>query len=341
MASNQVTNDCICFRDWNNPDDYEFGLEGGKQYLKKVLKVMPTQKEDLKAVRESIDSSFEQVSCCLMPHPGNDVATKKNYDGRWSKMDDDFRTELEIIIPKLLHSDGLITKKVNNEDVKCFELKSFIEAYFLAFETNQVPETKSIYELTVEKHMNILVEEGMEKYKELIFKMQDIVTEQTIATVHADVKKTVIELFDNAKKMARPQDVGKYRSKLVQQIEAKYKEWSVITAENLKELARVKAIADAAIAEQLRIEELARQAQANAERSLRELEESVRQGQIQQAKYLQDKAIYEQRLRNEIERNNQIEEQRRREQEQQRRIQERLRQQQIEINRNRSLRRAK
>ncbi|CAO1390923.1 unnamed protein product [Diamesa tonsa] len=70
-------------RDFNNPDDFPFGIGGGKNYLKTVLKIEDKQKPELKSVREFINASYETIDCCLMPHPGKTVATSKNNNGCW------------------------------------------------------------------------------------------------------------------------------------------------------------------------------------------------------------------------------------------------------------------
>lgn len=51
-------------------DEYEFGSDGGENYLKEVLKIKSDQKPELKSVRQFIASSFEQINCCLLPYPG-------------------------------------------------------------------------------------------------------------------------------------------------------------------------------------------------------------------------------------------------------------------------------
>jgi hypothetical protein len=53
-----------------NPDEYPFGTEGGENYLKYFLKIKPNQKEELRSVRQFIQSSFEELGCSLLPHPG-------------------------------------------------------------------------------------------------------------------------------------------------------------------------------------------------------------------------------------------------------------------------------
>lgn len=60
----------ILLRDWSNCDQFDFGIEGGKQYLRHILTIKPNQKPELASVRQFIHDSFDNVSCALLPHPG-------------------------------------------------------------------------------------------------------------------------------------------------------------------------------------------------------------------------------------------------------------------------------
>lgn len=40
-------------------------------YLDAFLEIKPHQREELKSVRQFIKASFEELTCFLLPHPGN------------------------------------------------------------------------------------------------------------------------------------------------------------------------------------------------------------------------------------------------------------------------------
>lgn len=60
------------------------------------------QMSEPKSVRKLISSSFVQLQCCLMPYPGKDVASARNYDGQWKLMEEEFKKELVNTIEKNL-----------------------------------------------------------------------------------------------------------------------------------------------------------------------------------------------------------------------------------------------
>lgn len=64
-------------RDWQNPDEHNFGLDNG--YLEKVMR-MKGREGALAEVRVDLRKSFDELQCFLMPHPGEKVAiVRKNY----------------------------------------------------------------------------------------------------------------------------------------------------------------------------------------------------------------------------------------------------------------------
>lgn len=165
MAGKPFQNLLFFIRDWNNPDEFDFGTEGGERYLEKVLKIKSDQKAELMSVRQYIAMSFEKLHCCLMPHPGKHVARVKEYDGKWSLMEEDFKDELVKIIEKLLAPKNLVLKKINGKDLNGSELKEYMKSYFKLFQSDTLPEAKPIYESTIERQMTILVEKCLDAYK--------------------------------------------------------------------------------------------------------------------------------------------------------------------------------
>lgn len=97
-------------RDWSYSDDYDYGYDGGREYIKKYLEINDDQTDELKSVREFLPSSFEEISCFLMPEPERFIR-KRGYDGRWSEMDETFKSELFKFVKSLLSPSNLVIKK--------------------------------------------------------------------------------------------------------------------------------------------------------------------------------------------------------------------------------------
>ncbi|XP_078494764.1 atlastin-1-like [Ciona intestinalis] len=63
------------FRNWQNKADYEVGSKGGAKYLQKFLE---TNEKENKDVREKIIQGFTDVTCHLLPYPGEKLTEQRD-----------------------------------------------------------------------------------------------------------------------------------------------------------------------------------------------------------------------------------------------------------------------
>ena len=115
-------------RDWNSTDLFDFGAVGGENYTNQFLTVLPSHKPEMKSIRRFIRSSFSKVECYLMPYPGKVVARSRRYDGEWSKMDEDFLTEFNKVIPSLLDPANLVVKKINGIEMTSSSFNQLLQS---------------------------------------------------------------------------------------------------------------------------------------------------------------------------------------------------------------------
>ena len=294
-------------RDWQNPYDFMFGTEGGDEYLTEVLEIKPEQKPELKSVRELILSSFEQVQCCLLPHPGNSVVTNKDYDGQWKCLDKDFKDELAIIIEKLLGPDKLVLKKINDKDLKSFEFNEYIQTFFILFQSDTLPEVQSIYESTIDKQMSILITKCVDSYKENIVKNQDLVEEETLHIFHEMSKSKTLIMFNGEKKMGNNEHERKYKAQLEAQMDKIYVEWRHRTLLSMQKLSEEKQKTEEAVKEKFRLEQELLDAVRTTRESLKLLENQNKMKLIEDEKYEAQQKEMESRLEAEQERAKRVE----------------------------------
>ena len=64
-------------RDWDE-DEFELGIEGGKQYITTLLKPSETKDDngEHNLIKIFLEKSFSNIDCALLPHPG--LKSKKN-----------------------------------------------------------------------------------------------------------------------------------------------------------------------------------------------------------------------------------------------------------------------
>ncbi|XP_070501436.1 atlastin-like [Chironomus tepperi] len=222
MEGKPFQNMTFLIRDWENNEEFHYGFTGGHEYIKDVLIIKPDQSQELKAVRSSILDSFEQVNCCLLPHPGDVVAGQRNYDGRWSQMDRIFKAELKSSIEHLLYPDNLTVKKINSKDIIVHEMKQYIQVYMTLFQSNEIPKALSIYEYTVMSHMNNLIEKSVDDYKLTIYRNADLINDQNSQKIHDKCKERALQLYDTEDKMGTADHDEIFKVKLSEEIDKIY-----------------------------------------------------------------------------------------------------------------------
>lgn len=315
-------------RDWQNVDDFEFGMTGGTAYLDQILKSKAGQSEELKSVRDHIRQSFDELLCCLMPYPGKKVATSSDYDGRWSAMDEDFLTELRSLIENFLAVDKIVPKQVNGVRVTGSSLFEIIKDYIVTFSTPRlIPKAQTLYELTINKFLSKLVEKSLEIYEEKLKGKQE--TKQQVDETYEKAVEAALAAFDDAKKMGNEQDAEKFKNQLKQKVSEKEFEWKAIWLKQIKKIEeekerKRKAEEEAEQMRQMEIErkrkqeEIQRQIEQR-EREIREQQEELRKQQERIEEERRKQREFEEAIERERQRQRELEEERRRLEEEARR----------------------
>ena len=224
-------------RDWSFPDDQAYGLQGGQQLLNTVMKVEDDQRPELKSLRQYIFGSFEKISCFLMPHPGRTVASKKDFDGRWSEIDKEFVDNLKDLTVSILSPENLSIKKINGQDLLVNEFYMHIDQYIQMFMSKELPEPQSIYEATVTNHMNILLAKSFMIYSEFFQNGFNNLTEiHEIDFLHKQAEQLSIQKYLKDKKMGTVDHEVAYKQKLENQINESFKQRKPLAIDYIKKI---------------------------------------------------------------------------------------------------------
>lgn len=134
-------------RDWGAPYEAAFGFEGGAIVLKKKLEVKPEQPQELQSIRKDLKTSFKDVDCFLMTHPGFEASEKQTFEGRLSELRPEFKNCLKELIPGLLSAEKLECKKTNGLDLKVSNLPQFLKNYVELLNSSSISEATTIFEV--------------------------------------------------------------------------------------------------------------------------------------------------------------------------------------------------
>lgn len=233
-------------RDWSSPEEYDFGLDGGKKFIQNYLKIKNFHTPELQAVRTHLQTTFEGISAFLMPYPGKTAARNSTFDGRWSGIDEEFVQTMKELFPTILAPVNLTLKSVNGNPIRAFELAVYIKQYVDLFKSEKLPEAKSIYESTLDNQFQILMSSSVELYLQSISSYQDrIKNKSEILTLHTLAKRLALKYFMDEKKFGKEEEAVVYRQELDAKLEKAYGEWSTTLKDEMEKLSKEQAKTDA------------------------------------------------------------------------------------------------
>lgn len=319
MSSKPFQKFMFLIRDWSNPDEFEFGSVGGLNYLNETLKIKPTQSKQLKSVREHIEQSFDILSCCLLPYPGKFVARDATYDGRWSKMDEEFASELKALISDMMSPENLIEKKISDVPLTSAQFNEAFKQFVKLFQASTNPPVASIYDATVDNFMLKLVEKSFELFKS---KLGAPKSESEIDAFFNASRDEAVGEFRRAKKMGNAEQSEKYLEILQKKIsnqEVEFRNLAMLNIAKIRSEIRRRTEANQE-AERLKI--IREEEDKKAKARIAQLEKEAKEREAAAEKLRQEIYLKELEVKQELERQRVAEEQRLRALAEQRRLEE-------------------
>lgn len=214
-------------RDWNSPKSAAYGYEGGRTFLNSRLKTLGKQRQQLRAIKERIWSSFEEVDCFLMPHPGLTVDSE-DFDGRLSEIKGDFLQNMNALVTSILDPANLLVKRIAGREMTCQDLYTCIKAFSDVFKGGKLPPTTTWREATAKDQNKEAAKEAVEVYKkgiQAMFAKVDVKRSlEKLAKEHERLKKEAMNLFVNTPKMGGEKMSKDYKTNVEQDIEELYEE---------------------------------------------------------------------------------------------------------------------
>lgn len=210
-------------RDWSFPYEAEYGADGGEFILNKRLEVHEKQHPDHQSLRQHIRSCFNKIECFLMPHPGLNVATNPKFTGKLSDISEEFKDNLETLIPLLLAPENLIVKKINGQVVKARDLVQYFISYLNIFKSDDMPEPKTMLRATAEANNLNAVATSKDIYNQ---HMEDFCggknpyqKPQQLEVEHSRAREKSLYHFVTKRKMGGEAISDEYKQQLIEYIE--------------------------------------------------------------------------------------------------------------------------
>ncbi|XP_015926746.1 atlastin-2 [Parasteatoda tepidariorum] len=213
-------------RDWSFPYEAEYGAVGGQMLLDRRLEISEKQHPQLQQLRKHIRSCFSDVGCFLMPHPGLEVASSPNFDGRLSVIRSEFKESLQDLVSLLLSPSNLLPKQIAGRDVTCKDLINYFKAYVEIFKGGELPEPKSMLNATAEANNLSAAANSKEYYSAEMEKIcggdRPFVSHQILERKHFEIRQIALQKFSETKKMGNEELEHSFKEKLVKEIDEMY-----------------------------------------------------------------------------------------------------------------------
>ncbi len=231
-------------RDWQNKAERVFGWIGGQEYLSKnVLEIRPNHDKASQELREYLcGKSFHKINCFLMPHPGLNVS-ECDFDGKLASIREDFKEQLKLLVPEILHPEKLTLKGLYLKPMKSSDLYASIHSFINLFKSDKLPEPKSLYETIMIDQLKSLLEKCLRLYLDEINKTQSEIQNQAgIELLDQTAKSKAIQYYSDEPKMGSEEIQNEYKNLLIAKINLEYEKWKIGIMERLeKEEAQRKA----------------------------------------------------------------------------------------------------
>ncbi|CAD5123328.1 DgyrCDS11685 [Dimorphilus gyrociliatus] len=213
-------------RDWPYAYEYDYGDEGGNKFLTKKLAIEDNQHPELQCIREHIKSCFSSIGCFLMPHPGLKVANSPHFDGRLQDIEKEFKDALKKFIPMVLSAENLVVKKIQGEAITAKQLLEYFKSYIKMYDSDELPEPKSMLQATAEANNLSAVATAKEQYirdmEEFCGGDKPYVGPDILKEKHDHYLNSTLEFFDSKRKMGGPEFSLPYRTRLEEELIQEY-----------------------------------------------------------------------------------------------------------------------
>uniref|UniRef100_A0A673IJX2 Atlastin-2-like n=1 Tax=Sinocyclocheilus rhinocerous TaxID=307959 RepID=A0A673IJX2_9TELE len=200
-------------RDWCYPYEHDYGLKGGNRFLERRLQVKQNQHEELQNVRKHIHSCFSSLGCFLLPHPGLKVATNPHFDGRLRDINDEFKKQLQNLVPLLLAPENLVEKEIGGAKVTCRDLLEYFKAYIKIYQGEELPHPKSMLQVCCPQSLMSKTVCGGDK---------PYIAPVDLQRYHEEFKKTSLQQFCAVKKMGGVEFSQRYQQQLETELDEVY-----------------------------------------------------------------------------------------------------------------------
>uniref|UniRef100_A0A8C1ZMI1 Atlastin GTPase 2 n=1 Tax=Cyprinus carpio TaxID=7962 RepID=A0A8C1ZMI1_CYPCA len=188
-------------RDWCYPYEHGYGLKGGNCFLDRRLQ--------------------EAYSQLFLQHRLLSAATSRSED-----IDDEFKKELQDLVPLLLAPENLVEKEIGGAKVTCRDLLEYFKAYIKIYQGEELPHPKSMLQATAEANNLTAVAGAKDTYNRTMEQVcggdKPYIAPVDLQRYHEEFKETSVQQFSAVKKMGGVEFSQRYKQQLETELDEVY-----------------------------------------------------------------------------------------------------------------------
>ncbi|CAD5220250.1 unnamed protein product [Bursaphelenchus okinawaensis] len=191
-------------RDFRSNDSYPFGSHGGEKYMDEFLKPNDEMTKEQREMREVLVDCFEDISCHLLPYPGQKVAERGSFRGMVKDIKPVFRDEVKNMVQTFLNPSALKAKMINGKEITCRRFAEVVREYAKIFDTHVYPTPRDFLNANVYLASN----EAMVEAKQFYIKAMDRATkasrmlpEKKLQEIHIKQGVKALNIYDRCPKV--------------------------------------------------------------------------------------------------------------------------------------------
>ncbi|XP_063824527.1 atlastin-like isoform X2 [Ostrinia nubilalis] len=221
-------------RDWMFTSDQEFGAQGGRRLLDKVLQIKPDQPAQLQEIRQHLRSCFQDIDCFLMAHPGFNVSDK-NFKGTLADLRTEFKACLLEFVPLVLAPNRLVPKRINGQTLTAQEFVVYFKRYMDVFNGGDMPTPATIVQATAEAGLLLATEAARAEYARGVEECAGsrAMAPAAVYRSHAQAVAAARELFTARRIMGSRQNIDQAIANLMVEFDSRLRDFTAINEAKL------------------------------------------------------------------------------------------------------------
>ena len=214
-------------RDWENHEEFPFGNEGGRRFIKRKLEEKSDHDAFHRKLRKQMKECFEDIDCFLFPYPGKS-AREKSFTGSVINASEDFRSfaqEIQNCIEKLVNPDNFPFKTLNGNVLSAKDVLDIFRSYTEIFNSDELPSSNDLYNAAAERCNAVITSKCVTAFVttlESSLSSVPYLEENELDEAKENAEEDAMKMFRKSRKMGDAEVISAAKKELKSRLDEKF-----------------------------------------------------------------------------------------------------------------------